>query len=116
MDHRAHPRFAVGVEAMVEHGWLGNLKGRIRDVSANGIYLELPRRANLAPVGGRLSSSPITVRYRLPRGPAGRTREWRGYVARTGESGLAASVSNPRPGGDPNLALLVDYGRRRGTT
>lgn len=114
MDEREHRRYAVGVEARVEHRWLGNLNGRIRDVSANGVFVELPRRANLHPVGARLSHSPITIRYRLPRGPAGRTRVWRGYVARTGQSGVGASVTSPRPSGDPNLALLVDYGRRLG--
>lgn len=113
MDNREHPRYPAGVDAMVEHRRLGHLNAKIRDVSANGVFLELPERANLSE--GRkagVSFTPITVRYRLPQGPAGRTRVWRGYVARLGDSGLAASVSKIRPSGDPNLAMLVEYAKR----
>lgn len=112
MDERAHPRYPAGVEAIVEHRWLGNLNGRIRDVNANGIYVELPPRANLNPVGGRLARTPITVHYRLPAGPAGRPCVWRGYVARIGDSGVGASISDPPAGGDPHLLRLVEYARR----
>lgn len=112
MDERSHPRHAAGVEAIVEHQWLGQLSGRIRDVSANGLFVELPPRADLHPIAKHLSETPITVRYRLPKGPAGRPCTWRGYVARVGQSGLGASISDPRPSGDPNLVRLVDYARR----
>lgn len=112
MEHRKHPRYAAGVEAVVEHPWLGHLNARIRDVNAAGLFVELPERANLAPVGARLSRTPITVRYRLPRGPAGRRCVWRGYVARIGDRGVGASVTSARESGDPNLVRLVDYARR----
>lgn len=112
MDERSHPRHAAGVEAVVEHQRLGKLTGQIRDVSANGLFVELPPRADLHPIAGHLSKTPITVRYRLPKGPAGRPCIWRGYVARVGSSGLGASISDPRPSGDPNLVRLVDYARR----
>lgn len=112
MDHRAHERHAAGVEAMVENRWLGQLHARIKDVSANGLFLELPPRANLRPIAGSLASTPVTVRYRLPSGPAGRPCVWRGYVSRIGDKGVGASITNPKTSGDPNLVRLVDYAQR----
>lgn len=112
MEHRAHPRLSARVEAMVENRWLGQINARIRDVSANGLFLELPPRANLKPIAGSLASTPVTVRYRLPNGPAGRPCVWRGFVTRIGDSGVGASITNARTSGDPNLVRLVDYAQR----
>lgn len=112
MEQRAHPRHEARVEARVEHGWLGHVRARIRDVNANGMFVELPPTADLQPMVANLSRSPITVRYRLPRGPAGRRYVWRGHVARIGHSGVGATVGDAGESGDPNLLRLVEYARR----
>lgn len=112
MEHRKHPRYPAGVEATLEHRWLGHVRGRIRDVSADGIFVALAPTADLHPIATSLSRSPITLRYRLPAGPAGRPCVWRGHIARIGESGVGATTTGPGAGGDPNLVRLVAYARR----
>lgn len=112
MENRAHPRHEAGVEARVEHRWLGHIRARIRDVNANGMFVEFPPNTDLNPMVASLSRSPITVRYRLPRGPAGRRYVWRGHVARIGQSGVGATIADARVSGDPNLSRLVEYARR----
>lgn len=113
MEHRVGRRYTVSVPAQVEHRRLGSLQGRILDASESGLYIELPALLEHGVPPTALWFTPVRLRYRLPGGKNGPIREWRGFVTRAAQDGLAATTASSDPGDRADLVALLEYARRR---
>lgn len=116
MEHRVGTRYPVVIPAQVVHHSLGFLKGRILDASESGLYIEIPALHEHGAPPTTLWFTPIKLRFRVPGGKSEPVREWRGFVTRAEQDGLAATNASSAPGERADLAALLEHARRQSRT
>lgn len=106
MDHRLAQRWPVDVEVTVEAGHQHFTKGRIRDASIMGVFIEMA-------VAGMHVDAPVRLAFRLPGERQSTARHWHGYVVRRDREGIGAMFDSEDAGDLEGLRALIAYAMHR---
>lgn len=101
LEHRLARRSDLHVDTLVELNGGSATPGIIRNVSLTGIYVEILRE-HRAGVHGT-----ICLKFALPGTPGGGVAQWRGFVVRSDERGIAAIFDSDHEEDWDGLAELL---------